>query len=123
MMDIIPPKRWPVFKHKNKDLWVVRDLQGAEHSCWMLTHCRAVAEAWTCRSKELEADLAQAQQQEAIYRAEVVRHGASDERDGQAKIRVRELEKKCAALGRVNDDLSERCTELQRRISQRQVSV
>lgn len=93
MIDLVPPKRWPVFKHKNKDLWVVRDLQGAGHSPWMLTHCRAVAEAWTCRSKELEADLAQAQQQEAIYRAEVVRHGVSDERDGQAKIRVRELEK------------------------------
>jgi len=112
-----------VYKHNSKDLWVVRDLRGSDCSPWMLSHCRAVAEAWGCRSRELEAQLTEAQKQETIYREEVARYKASNNRDEYTKPRIVELEKKCAALGRINDDLEGRCTELQRRLAQRQVSV
>ncbi len=122
MIELIPPKRWTVSKHKSKELWVVNGPRG-ERGMAMLTHCRAVAEAWKCRSDELEAELAVVQEKEAVFRAEVNRYREADERDDQARVEIKRLERKCDALGRVNDDLEEKGNELRRRLSQRAVNI
>ena len=122
MIDLVPPKGWTVSKHKSKELWEVTGPR-SEYSPLTLTHCRAVAEAWRCRSMELEDELVKVQEKEAVFRAEVNRHRAADERDDQAQVEIKRLERKCDALGRVNDDLEEKGNELRRRLSQRAVNI